>query len=248
MQVQPTQNYSQLKQTQNLQFKSVYPVRVWVREMGGGYAPVATRDLSKTLTTKIVNILNKSRAELSAKINELESLKSKGEAKALTENKITRLKIANWIKDFISKFDKDYAQHNKSFFERPHTRAFYLNGGFNKDHLNPCGYLITGEEAKYFDAKFGKPIGLSIRFANGIKNTAEHEQARTDYWKKGLNYVQKRAKEFKINEVPAELHVKMETVRAKTGNIKGYNITGIGFFPQKGPENPLKFTEWLNNN
>ena len=248
MQIQSTQNYSQLKQTQNPQFKSVYPVRVWVREMGGGYAPVATRDLSKTLITKIVNILNKSRAELNAKTNELETLKANGGGKARAEMFLTRIKISHWIKDFISKFDKDYAQHNKSFFERPHTRAFYLNGGFNKDHLNPCGYLITGEEAKYFDAKFGKPIGLSIRFANGIKNTAEHEQARTDYWKKGLNYVQKRAKEFKINEVPAELHVKMETVRAKTGNIKGYNITGIGFFPQKGPENPLKFTEWLNNN
>ena len=54
MQVQPIQNYSQLKQTQNLQFKSVYPVRVWVREMGGGYAPVATRDLSKTIVLSIL--------------------------------------------------------------------------------------------------------------------------------------------------------------------------------------------------
>lgn len=73
MQIQPTQNYNQTKTNTQPQFKSVYPVRIWLREMGGGYAPVVTKDLSKTLTTKIVNILNKSRVELNAKTKELEN-------------------------------------------------------------------------------------------------------------------------------------------------------------------------------
>ena len=245
MQIQPTQNYNQTKTNTQPQFKSVYPVRIWLREMGGGYAPVATKDLSKTLSTKIVNILNKSRVELNAKTKELENLKKQGGASSRTDMFITRIKISKWIKEFISKFDKDFAKQNKNYFEKPNTRAFCVDGGYYKNKLNPCSYLITGDDAKYFNTNFGKPIGLSIKLANGYKNTAEHEQACTDYWKKGFNYVLKKAKEFKINETPAELHIKMETVRTKTGTIKGYNINGIGFFPQSGPENPLELTEWL---
>ena len=108
MQIQQTQNYNQVKRNTQPQFKSVYPVRIWVREMGGGYAPVVTKDLTKTLTTKIVNILNKSRAELNAKANELEAITARGEGGTLTNRNIGRIKISNWIKNFISKFDEDY--------------------------------------------------------------------------------------------------------------------------------------------
>lgn len=245
MQIQSIQQYGQIKSTQQPQFKSVYPVRIWVREIGGGYMPVVSRDMTKTLTTKVVNILNKSKNELIFKYNEICEDEKRNGTKARTELSKSRLKIANWIKNFIAKFDKDYALQNDNPNMKPTTRAFYVNGGFYKGHINPCAYLITGAETMYFDGTYGKPIGLSIKMASGRKDTAEYEQACADYWKKGFNYVHKRAKNFKLNDSPSELHVKMETVRGKTGNIKGYNITGIGFFPQNGPENPLELTEWL---
>ena len=47
MQIQSANTNFISHQNKNIGFKSVYPVRVWVREMGGGYAPVATRDLTK---------------------------------------------------------------------------------------------------------------------------------------------------------------------------------------------------------
>ena len=46
------------------------------------------------------------------------------------------------------------------------------------------------------------------------------------------------------NKIPAELHVKFERIRSKTGKPKGYNLVSMKFFPKYGPENPFMLTEW----
>ena len=117
-------------------------------------------------------------------------------------------------------------------------RAFYILGDDRKNNSIFCKLLNAADEGE-----------KTFPFTTGENKyvTAELERALADYWTKGYSYVKNKAKVFQINNQPAELHIKVETVRARTGNIKSYNIIGAKFFPQKGSENPLEKTGWLKN-
>ena len=245
MQIQSIQAGSYLNQNKQPQFKSVYPVVFWVAEKGGSYAPVITRDFSKTLATKFVNILNYSRKEINDMMVKIENTRQETGLTNYNGLRKLKLEIAQRVKNFISRFDADYAKQNKSYNIRPHTRAFTTSGGLVNGRYLPTAYLITGEDAYFFDRTYGRPIGVSRSRGGNRFKSAELERALADFWTQGFNYVKNGAKNFKINGEPSELHVKVDTIRARTGNIKGYNVTGVGFFPQEGAKNPFELTEWL---
>ena len=247
MQIQTIKNDSLFSKNKAPQFRSVYPVVFWVAEKGGSYAPVVTKDFSKTLATKLVNILNYSQKEITETLKNIE-IKRK-ELGLDNYNNLTKIKMeaARNLKNFIAYFDSDFAKQNSLYTQKPKTRSFTTQGGFENGKYTPTAYIMTGNDAIVFEKNFGKPIGLSRALGGNKYVTAELERAIADYWTKGYRYIKNKAKVFQINNQPAELHVKVETVRARTGNIKSYNIIGAKFFPQKGSENPLEKTGWLKN-
>ena len=138
------------------------------------------------------------------------------------------------VKSYITRCDREYAQN-------PKARGFYdQNSGTDNNNHDAVAYITTAEDATYLN-KLGKQIGI----ARSQGTFFEEEQARANYHRQGLEYVKKRSDEYKTSSGnPEELHVKLETVRNKTGKIKGYNIIDMRFFPKTGPENPFMLTEW----
>ena len=62
-----------------------------------------------------------------------------------------------------------------------------------------------------------------------------------NYWNRGLNFVKNKSREFcDENGVPHELHTKFRVIRTKTGKIKNFELVGMKFLPNKGPENPFE--------
>ena len=215
MQIMPIQVNQTVNRTNNPQFKKAYPVVHWVAESNSSYAPVVSAELTEKLQRILVNILNKSRR-----------LKPDGAAK----NAVA----------YISRVDEDYRNNDivRSYYDQA--------GGFNKtfNKFMPLSYLITGGDAHVFNEKFGKPIGrakASAPMLNGKPLSAEVQQARSNYSVGGWTFVNDKKKGiYDKNGVEYSLHTKFETVRnKKTGEIKGYNLVGIKFCPQEGPENPF---------
>lgn len=250
MEIQPTQTYSY-----SPKFQSVYPVYHWVAETNGSYAPVLSNELSKTLNGKLVRVLNTNARSILNKItkikhqelifsNELEPINDKKIRQYLLkqmeklEKEQTSLTLMQRIQNFIKKSDIDY-------IACPYVRTFYnRNGGIKDGKIEPLVYLLTGKDALHFEEEFGRPLG-QLKSQYGTENSAELQQAKVDYWFKGLNFVKSRAKKYcKDDRIPRELHIKTETERTKTGRIKGYNTVDMAFFPVKGPKNPFELTEW----
>ena len=119
-------------------------------------------------------------------------------------------------------------------------------GGYQENKIEPAAYFVTGQDTNYIE-KLGETYGQIRSNLPKGKTTAELERAKNDYWKKGFNFVKTKAKHFKedIHGTSKELHVKLETIRTKTGNIKGYKIVDFGFYPVKGEQNPFVITGWL---
>ncbi len=215
MHIQPTgiQTNCGVKFSPN--FKSCYPVTHWVAETNGSYAPVLTVELAKKLQGILVRFLN------------------------AAPDKYTGAKAAlcKQAKNFIALQDKGYK-------EVPLARSFYdKNGGWGKDKITPVAYMLTGCDAKYFDQKYGSPIGEIKRIyskPSGLPNSAELNMALNDYFRGGLQFVKNRSREFcDINKMPYGLHAKFETIRSRTGNIKGFKLMGLGFYPEEGQNNPF---------
>lgn len=253
MQIQPTNNFSNINRNQNQQFKSVYSVVHWLAETNGSYAPVLTDDLSRKLNGKLVRVLNSNTRELWRRIEnlsaqilqlnaKLDKCKDKKEISSLLkqtrklETELASCNLMQRIKRFITRSDSDYA-------DCPYVRAYYnRNGGIKNGGFEPIVYLLTGKDAIFFEEKFGKPIG-KLKQQSGLEHSAELQSAKADYWLQGVNYVKKRSKQSLLRKgVPQELHIKAETIRNRTGKIKGYNIVDMKYFPTTGEKNPFVIT------
>lgn len=212
MQIQPLQNYSVSKTNfDNPQFKAVYPVVHWVAESNGSYAPVISMELTRKLQRIIVGVLNH----------------SKKNNFGITGKAVT---------DYVSKCDLDYRRKSvvRTFYDR--------NGGFNKKFI-PFAHLITGSDVQNFDNCYGKSIGEAKASAprkHGKPVSAELKQAVIDYSLGGQKFVNNRNKFLYDNKgVEYGLHTKFQTVRSKTGKIKGYELIDVRFCPEKGESNPF---------
>lgn len=284
MQILPVNNYLSQNKNQNPNFKSVIATAIWVREGStGSYAPVLSKEISKSLMTKIVSRLTTPKyqiaKELQSLVTQKESLlkgigvlKSKIAAlqdfveenrdsdcsqekvalfdlqkeKRVKERKIkeidiklAKLDITQRVKRFIASRDKSYAKY-------PFARSFNIDGGFVDNKFKNISFLLTGNDAAYFDENFGRPIGITKAKYKGPIQSAEERQAKHDYWTKGQDFVVSRAKEFKKDDEQMELHVKMQTRRAKNGTIQGYDIVNMELFPKRGPKNPFVMTDWIH--
>ena len=245
MQIQSIQKYPQ----NNTQFKSVYPVRYWVAEVGGSYNPVLSDKMAKELNSKLITtIFNKRRIEVKEKIRVLtnfcKTMKLRGEKCRKEELELKKYENIDFLQRKLAQDDRDYMGY-------PFIRAFYnKNGGYRNNQMEPVAYFATGQDAEYLEENYGKRIGqIRANMPKGMKS-AELDRAISDYWRKGFHFVKSRSKQFRqdVHGIPKELHVKMETIRTKTGKIKGYNIIDFGFFPVEGEKNPFVMTEWLKNN
>ena len=154
------------------------------------------------------------------------------------------LNITSRVKKYIGARDKDYEHY-------PFTRGFNNeNGGEKSDKFEPISYILTGNDARYFEETYGKPIGQTKAMLKDLgynhSKSAELQKVIADYWTKGLNFIKHRSGQFRLkNNEPHELHVKMEAQRSKSGKIKGYNIVDMKFCPREGAENPFEITGWF---
>lgn len=280
MQIQSVNNYSIQNKNHNPQFKSAIPVAIWVREgTSGSYGPVMEKEISKKLTTKIVNCLNMSKAKIKIELDSLnrekndhlkniqllktkisivrefieankntdcskekENLLELEKEKRIRERKIneielklSKLSIVERVKRFIANRDNSYAKF-------PLAKGYSIDGGIRNDKFKNLSFLLTGDDADYFEKTYGKPIGIA-RKSGDPKELARSQAA---YWYEGFDFIRKKTKEFCKKGEPMELHVKMATVRSKTGKLQGYNIVNMELFPKNGPNNPFVFTEWIH--
>ena len=232
------------QQRVNPQFKAVYPVRYWVAETNGGFNPVFTEKMARELNGKLLDIFNKKRIEVTENLKVLtrycKQMTALGKTCSKEDTKLKKYKE-------IDSWQKKLAQDDRDYMGIPHIRCFYNeNGGYQENKIEPVAYFVTGLDTDYIE-KLGETYGQIRSSLPKGKSSAELERAKNDYWKKGFNFVKTRAKHFKedIHGIPKELHVKLETIRTKTGNIKGYKIIDFGFFPVKGEGNPFVTTGWL---
>ena len=221
MQIQNNVNLSLTKPNNIPTFKAVYPVHHWVAESNGSYAPVVSIELTKKLQRIIVGMLNHS--------------------KKIPTNVSQKANI------YISKCDLDYRRMSI-------VRSFYNKfGGYNKKDnvFRPFSYLITGYDAENFDNEYGRSIGIARRNApvkQGTSNSAELKQTIQDYTYGGLNYIKDKSKKLYDSEgIEYSLHTKFETVRSKTGRLKGYKLIDLKFCPNEGPNNPFVRTGYINS-
>lgn len=253
MQINSIQKYSTPQNKNNVGFKSVYPIYHWLAEGGkGSYAPVMTEDLTRTLGRKMVKYMNTNSSKKAQEITEA-LRKSNVQANLREVLNMPELiaKLPKQLQKMIAEFNmskrvKLYLSRNDAdFLSDPIARIFYNpGGGINDGKKVPIAYLMTGKDVRVFEDNFAKPIGKTL--AKGLKGSAEEKILKTNYWQQGFNFIKNRKKLFKLSSgEPAELHVKLETVRAKTGNLKGYNVVNMKYFPQDGLENPFVLSEWI---
>ena len=213
MQISSINGYANSMQQNNIGFKSVYPVYYWLADGGRDFAPAKTKELSKTLHSRVIRALNKFRPRL-------EQLSPTGGQR-----------ISNYI-----------GKHDRMYRENPVARSFYnFDGGFKANKFEPITYLLTGNDVAVFDQKYAKNIGIQKHNAplvNQRPQSAELNKAIGDYVSEGLNYIKNRKKDFGTSEMPYGLHVKVEAKRGKTGQPK-YEVVDMKFKPEKGKENPF---------
>ncbi|MBO5738625.1 hypothetical protein J6R97_04725 [bacterium] len=225
-------NANFVSNNQRIQFKSAYPIIHWVAENNGSYAPVVSHEIAKSLNTKIIRILNTNSQVIEKKLQNLyNEIQAQGKSSSKIDREICELNLMKRVKSFINRWDKGFAKNQ-------FARGFYnKNGGIKNGKFDSLAYLITGEDAVYFENTFGRPLGEFKKYG---ADSPELERAKADYFKKGYNFVLDRAKHHCFsNRDPAELHVKMEVVRNKFGAIKNYNIVDMKFFAKNGFDNPF---------
>lgn len=201
--------------TSKQSFKSVYPVYHW-HYKNGSYAPVFDVADAKKYQRKLLGIFNH------------------------TEHlckKIPTAFITNIIK-MISKCDIDYKKEPcaLSFYNKIPGVKKAWNG--NVYDIEPCAYMITGEDALFFEQHFRRPIGYSKYDAKiyNIDNNPEIKQRMSSYAVRGTDFVREKEKEF-AHKNNLELHA----------IFKDDKLIKIGFYPQTGPENPFVKTGYYDN-
>lgn len=148
---------------------------------------------------------------------------------------IGKLDIISRVKNFIAGKDNSYQKY-------PVAKGYNIEGGIQNNKFKNISFLLTGNDADYFEQAYGKPIGI----ARKTGDSRAVSKAQSAYWGEGFDYILKRTKDFCRENELNELHVKMERIRSKTGKEKGYNIVNMRFFPKTGPENPFALINWIN--
>ena len=147
----------------NPQFKSAFPVVHWVAETNGSYAPAVSLHLTKKLQKILLGVLNQT------------SRKDQGA-------------VAEKVRKYLAETDKSYRGN-------PISRSFYDKRENADNRFAPLVYLITGNDVDNFNSRFGEEIGRSKSYSpyiNGVKSSAELNQARNNYHILGLDFILKK--------------------------------------------------------
>ena len=187
-------------------FKSCAPVYHFLREKGKDIAyPVCSKSLNETLQGKLVRILNNS-----VKFSDTEKGKR--------------------LIDIVSAMDKDYRCSD----EKQKTRTYYnYGGGWIGGKFEPFNYLITGDDVKEFNEKFGKPIGKSGADSpkiDGRPISAEYHTNINNFVLGGLNFVKdlRRAIVSKPKKVLG-LFTEFVVLRNSKGKIIDYELSNLEY-------------------
>ena len=204
------------KISSNTNFKSVYPVYHWFKPKDK-YVPATSMQYVKHFQRLVVSILNK---------------------KSLLMNVKSDSFLKNFV-DYIASKDIDYKY-------TPYVRSFYNSkGGLKRDSngivydIEPNSYILTGQDAVYFENLFGKPINYVIKESN-IQETEIKRlvaQAKRAYASKGLKFVKEKQKLFvdKQTSRPLELH----TIFKMYKNDVVPRLYKAEFFEKNAKNNPL---------
>ena len=201
--------------TDNITFKSTYPVAHWITEANKEYALVSNIQLVKKLQGKLIRVLNKSLIKNPKDFNSFEQT----------------------IRAYFGSVDADYRCV-------PCVRSFYNRGINSPDKFIPTSYIISGKDVTEFEKRFAKNIGKAKAQAKYIQNKFYSEDALRAiqiYNLKGLEFVQDNAKQIKDQSgISYILHTKFEIIRNKLGKIKDYKLLDVRFLPSMGAKNPLE--------
>ena len=204
MNIQPISlNY----QTKNPSFGSVYPIYHW-NYKDGKVVPVFDVKTAKTYQRKILSILN-------GTIKNYEKLPKQ---------------FLKSILEYFSKHDSDYKKESCAL-------SFYNNQGGVKTSWNgyvygiaPCTYLITGEDALFFEKYYRRPIGYTKYDAKiyNIDKNPEIKDSMVSYAIRGAEFVQKKEEDFS-----KKYNLEMHAI------FKDNELIKIGFYPKSGNGNPF---------
>ena len=203
MNIQPVSSNYKVKDSA---FRSVYPIYHW-NYTNGKVSPVFDVKTAKKYQRKILNILN-------------------GTKKSYT----------NISKTFFKRILEHFSACDSDFKSEPCALSFYRNKGGIKTvwngnvYIKPCTYLITGDDALFYEQHYRRPIGYTKYDAKvyGTDKNPEIKDAMISYAINGAEFVQKKANEFSENH-NLELHA----------IFKDNKLIKIGFYPNAGEGNPF---------
>lgn len=233
-------NNSQYQPKQNQpSFKSTFPVVHWIAEVNGSYAP-ACGDLAEAFHEKIVSYLNK-KLLTPKEVKELTKKKRKLDVNTFVQkkelNQIEKLKEiidipAQYLRAYLNSCDVSYRLTQK-------MRSFHNRFQESSNEYIPIFYYASGEHCKKLN-ELGEKIGRAYRESCG-KETEKVKQAKTDYYKKGLELMRDYTNCKKdANGARQVLHTKFQIIRNNEGEITGYRYVDARFLPEYGPESPFE--------
>jgi len=216
MHIQSIQKYDVSKRNYTPAFKSSYPVFHFIREKGqSSIYPTTSVELCETLQGKLVRILNDS-------------------------VKFSKSLMGRLGKDLVKIYDNDYRECKA----KTKICSFYNhNGGWKDDKFEAISYAISGDDAKEFRKKYGKPIGKARSKSpkiNGKPISAEYQLKVNDYVHKGLVFVKDKQRELKNkSNKPIGLYTLFDVIRNTKGQIVDYELSYMDFRPLEGEGNPF---------
>lgn len=228
----------------NSSFKAVYPVMHWVAEANGSYAPVSKLKYVQAFQEKLVSYLNTNPLLTPKEIKELTKAKLKAQKEIITEGEekisVDSLKKiidipSQYLRAYIASCDEGY----RNTLRGNKVRSFYDRVTSSSNTFIPTSYILSGEDAKEFNKRFGEEIGRNIRIYG--KDSDEVKMAKYKYNHDGLKFVKDYTRRKKdTNGRTQVLHTKFEIARNNEGEITGFNFIDARFLPEFGPESPFE--------
>ena len=211
-------------QNNNTNFKSTFPVAIWIRESNGSFAPEAAKEVLEPLEGKLITILNNSLMTKRKAKDLKKALRNKEKSENNVKNKLTAVMdfASQKFRAYICSCDPDYRNARGTY----KVRSFYNK--IQSKIRNPYTvlYMITGGHAVEFDNRYGKEKGIQDRLANELK--AEllkklHLQYKEDY--NAGNIMEETEKYYRQE---AEKIKNMQTEGQKAARKK-YNNEGLAY-------------------
>ena len=231
-------------QINNTNFKSVYPVVHWVREANGSYAPVSKIKYVQAFQEKLICYLNSNPLLTPKEIKELTKAKLKAEKEIITDGEekisVDSLKKiidipSQYLRAYISSCDDGY----RNALRGNKVRSFYDRVTSSSNDFIPTSFVLSGEDAKEFNKRFGEEIGRATKIYG--KDSDEVKKAKWKYNNEGLKFVNNYLRRKKdANGRTQVLHTKFEIVRNNEGEITGFKYIDARFLPEFGPESPFE--------